>query len=131
MPEPVGPMTSFTRTPLTYASWKKGVRGPGLEDIQVFGVQVFRTEVPDVRSEDRRHPRMVVLSKPKRKDVEFAVGREHRIERGEIAQAFFDHLGAGIDELTMHGGHDLMELFHAPGRYQQPHRKLALRRLVE
>ena len=74
-------------------------------------------DVSDVRSEDRRHPRMVVLGQPKRKDVEFAVGREHRVERGEIAKALLDHLGAGINESAMHGRNNLMELFHALRRY--------------
>ena len=52
----------------------------GLEDVQVLAVEVFRMRMADMRSEDRRESRMMVLGEPHGEDIELVIAWEHRIE---------------------------------------------------
>ena len=52
----------------------------GLEDIEVFGIQVFRMLMTDVWSEHRGKTCMMVLGQPQRKDVELVVAGEHGVK---------------------------------------------------
>ena len=79
-------------------------RRPGarLEDVQVFGIEVFRVRMSDMRSEHGGEPRMMVLCQPQREDIELLIAGEHRIERREVAKRLLHHLRARIDKDPMH-----------------------------
>jgi hypothetical protein len=102
-----------------------------LEDVEIFGIEIFRVWMADVRGEDGRQARMVVLGQPQREDIEFMVAGEHRVERGEIAQRLFHHLCPCIDEDPMHSRGGVAELFGTASRKEQPERIFSLGLLVE
>ena len=54
---------------------------PGLEDVQVFAVEVVRQGVADVGGEDRREAGVVILAQPEGEDVVSLVAGKHRVER--------------------------------------------------
>ncbi len=102
-----------------------------LEDVQVLVVEVFRVAMAQMRSEDRRQSRMVILRQPHRKDIELVVAGEHGIERRQISECLFHDLRPRIDEGSMHGWRDAAQFIHAACGHKEAKRELALRLLVE
>ena len=51
-----------------------------LEDVEVFGIEVVRVRMPDMRREHGGQPRVMILRQPQREDVELVIAGEHRVE---------------------------------------------------
>ena len=84
-----------------------------------------------MKREDRREPRVVVLGQPHREDVKPAVTGKHGIERREIPEGCLDDLGARLHENAMHSWSDPEQLGLAASRNQKTERVFALGLLIE
>src|SRR5271154_403310 len=85
----------------------------------------------NVRSEDRRQARVMVLSKPERKDTKLVISRKHGIESRQIAECLFDDAGLGVDEDPMNRRRVVSKLVCATCREQESNRVFTLGLFVQ
>src|SRR5277367_7166155 len=85
----------------------------------------------NVRSEDRRQARVMVLSKPEGKDTELVVSRKHGIESRQIAECLFDDARLSIDKYPMNQWRIVSKLFCATCRKQESNRVFTLGLFVQ